>query len=287
LLLQLPRIADPDDRALAKAVIEGHIERLAQHHTPAIARALGCDAERIDGICERIRRFDPRPGWRHGAVGAQYITPDVIVSRQGRGWQARLNPAIIPRVRMNQTYAEMFQRHRDSRHGELGRHLQEAHWTMRNVEQRFSTILSVAQAVLKRQEAFLEHGPLAMRPLGLREVADEVGVHESTVSRVTNNKYMATPTGVFELKFFFSRAIATPAGGSCSATAIRGVISELIAQEDREAPWSDVQLAARLARQGLTVARRTVTKYRQQLKIPPAEARRHRQGHAESPAAAR
>src|SRR6185436_7375387 len=133
-------------------VIEHHIERLAQHHTPAIARALGCDPERVERVCDRIRRFDPRPGWRFGPIGTQYITPDVIVSRSGRQWQARLNPSIVPRVRMNQAYAEMFQRHRDSSHAELGRHLQEAHWTMRNVEQRFSTILMVAQSVLKRQQ---------------------------------------------------------------------------------------------------------------------------------------
>jgi RNA polymerase sigma-54 factor len=177
-------------------------------------------------------------------------------------------------VRLNQVYAELFQRHRDAKHSELAAHLQEARWTVRNVEQRFSTILTVAQAILRRQRHFLEYGPLAMKPLGLREIAEEVGLHESTVSRVTNNKYMATPAGVFELKYFFSRAMATASGGACSATAIRGVIKDMIDGEEATDPLSDAEIARQLARQGLTVARRTVTKYRQMLKVPSVERRR-------------
>ena len=154
---------------------------------------------------------------------------------------------------------------------------------MRNVEQRFSTILAVAQAILKRQHHFLAYGAMAMKPLALREIAEEVGVHESTVSRVTNNKYMATPCGVFELKYFFSRGLATANGGECSATAIRGLISEMIAAEAPGQPLSDVEIARQLAQQGLKVARRTVTKYRQLLKIEPAERRRARPGRRRMP----
>ena len=145
---------------------------------------------------------------------------------------------------------------------------------MRNVQQRFSTILMVAEAILKRQQHFLEFGPMAMKPLGLREIADELGLHESTVSRVTNNKYMATPVGVFELKYFFSREMATASGGACSATAIRGVIKGMIDAESPADPLSDAQIARLLVRQGLKVARRTVTKYRQLLKVASVERRR-------------
>ena len=181
---------------------------------------------------------------------------------------------MVPRVKLNQTYASMFQEHRDSQHGELAQHLQEARWTVKNVQQRFSTILMVAEAILKRQQHFLEFGPMAMKPLGLREIANELGLHESTVSRVTNNKYMATPVGVFELKYFFSREMATASGCACSATAIRGVIKGMIDAESPADPLSDAQIARLLVRQGLKVARRTVTKYRQLLKVPSVERRR-------------
>ena len=196
-----------------------------------------------------------------------------MIVRKVRGrWTATLNRAVVPRVKLNQTYASMFQEHRDSQHGELAQHLQEARWTVKNVQQRFSTILMVAEAILKRQQHFLEFGPMAMKPLGLREIANELGLHESTVSRVTNNKYMATPVGVFELKYFFSREMATASGGACSATAIRGVIKEMIDAENPADPLSDAQIARLLVRQGLKVARRTVTKYRQLLKVASGRA---------------
>ena len=202
------------------------------------------------------------------------MTPDVIVKKVRGTWAAALNHAVIPRVKLNQMYANLFQQHRSGSHGEMAAHLQDARWTVRNVQQRFSTILSVAQAILKRQHRFLDVGPLAMKPLGLREIADEVGIHESTVCRVTNNKYMATPVGVFELKYFFSRGMNTASGGSTSPTAVRGVIQGLIEAEDPHKPLSDAQIARLLLRQGLTVARRTVTKYRQLLKVEPVERRR-------------
>jgi RNA polymerase sigma-54 factor len=274
LLLQLPCIEDATERELARRIIGEHLDRLAQHDVCGLAKSLAREPAAIEAVCERIRHLDPRPGWRFGASDVHFIVPDVIVRKLRGTWTATLNPAVIPRVRLNRMYAELFQQHRNSKHAELAAHLQEARWTVRNVEQRFSTILVVAQAIIKRQRHFLEYGPLAMKPLGLREIADEVGLHESTVSRVTNNKYMATPSGVFELKYFFSRAMTTASGGACSATAIRGVIKDMIDAENVTDPLSDAEIARQLSRQGLTVARRTVTKYRQMLKVPAVERRR-------------
>lgn len=274
LLLQLPAIADGQDRELARQIVGEHLDLLAAKDAAGLARRLGCTPAEVQHVADAIRRLDPRPGWRFGAPNVQYLTPDVIVKKIRGEWTASLNPAIVPKVRLNHVYAEMFQRNRSTQHAELAAHLQEARWTISNVAQRFSTILSVAEAIVRRQKHFLEYGALAMKPLGLREIADEVGVHESTVSRVTNNKYMATPLGVFELKYFFSRAMVTASGGKCSATAIRGLIKDMIAAERPEAPLSDAEIARQLARQGLVVARRTVTKYRQILKIEAVERRR-------------
>lgn len=274
LRLQLPLVADAQKRALAERILRECVECLAARDMNAVARRLRVPVEQAEAACAAIRRLDPRPGWRFGSPSIAYVTPDVIVRKVRGQWTAALNEAVVPRVRLNRSYAEMFRRHRNAEHAELGAHLQEARWTVRNVEQRFSTILSVAQAILKRQHRFLAYGPMAMKPLALREIAQEVGVHESTVSRVTNNKYMATPVGVFELKYFFSRGLATANGGEASPTAIRGLIQEMITAEPAGHPLSDVDIARELAMQGLQVARRTVTKYRQQLKIEPAERRR-------------
>jgi RNA polymerase sigma-54 factor len=273
LLLQI-ELVDPAHRETARAIVTDHLERLAQRDVPGIARQLDRPLPDVDAACAALRRLDPRPGWRFSRPDTRYVVPDVIVKKVRGQWQAQLNGDVVPRLRLNRTYAELFRRHREASHGELGAHLQEARWTLRNVEQRFSTILAVAQAILRRQRLFFEHGPLAMKPLALRDIAAEVGAHESTVCRVTNNKFMATPSGLFELKHFFSRPMPMTSGGACSATAIRSVVKELIDAEDPLAPLSDVEVTQRLARQGLTVARRTVTKYRQALKIAPADRRR-------------
>jgi RNA polymerase sigma-54 factor len=274
LLLQLPQVEDAEEREIARAIVTDHLDRLAQHDVNGLARLLKRTPAQIEAACERIRHLSPRPGWNVEPTATQFITPDVIVRKIRGRWTATLNRAVVPRVRLNQAYASMFQEHRESQHGELAQHLQEARWTVKNVQQRFSTILMVAEAILKRQQHFLEFGPMAMKPLGLREIANELGLHESTVSRVTNNKYMATPVGVFELKYFFSREMATASGGACSATAIRGVIKGMIDAENPADPLSDAQIARLLVRQGLKVARRTVTKYRQLLKVASVERRR-------------
>jgi RNA polymerase sigma-54 factor len=274
LQLQLSCIAGREDRAVAGQIVSGHMEALAARDIRGLAKQLGQSQAAIESAWAAIRRLDPHPGWRFAELSVQYVTPDVIARKVRGQWTAILNEAVVPRVRLNRSYAELFQRYRGAQHAELGAQLQEARWTVRNVELRFATIVGVAQAILERQHHFLAYGAMAMKPLALREIAQEVGVHESTVSRVTNNKFMATPCGVFELKYFFSRGLATAGGGECSPTAIRGLIREIIAAEAPGRPLSDVDLARQLDSQGLKVARRTVTKYRQILRIGPAERRR-------------
>ena len=277
LLLQLREDGDPARQAvhrLAQRIVTEQLDRLAMRDVSGLARSLGVAEHAISQAADCIRRLQPRPGWRFGASSTRFVTPDVVVRKIRDHWTVTLNPSVVPKVRLNRMYADLFQSHRDARHSDLAAQLQEARWTVRNVEQRFATILRVAQAIVQRQRHFLDYGELAMKPLGLREIADELGLHESTVSRVTNNKYMATPAGVFELKYFFSRALATTSGGTCSATAIRGAIKDMIHEENPKQPLSDAHIARLLARQGLQVARRTVTKYRQMMRVPAYEMRR-------------
>lgn len=274
LWLQVRLLPDDGLRALAERIVLEHLDALAARDVPRLAQALRAPIAAVEAAVDRIRRLDPRPGWRLGSSRIDYIVPDVIVRRHRGQWTVQLNPAVVPRVRLNQVYARLYQQHSARQACPLGEHLQDARWTLRNVEQRFSTILDVARAIVRRQRHFLEFGPMAMRPLVLREIADEVGVHESTVSRVTNNKHMATPLGVFELKYFFSRPMVSASGGACSATAIRGLIADIIAAEDPCKPLSDADITRQLAVQGLMVARRTVTKYRQLLRIEPVDKRR-------------
>jgi RNA polymerase sigma-54 factor len=274
LQLQLPRIECPIARGLAQRIVTDHLRALAARDVAGLARALGAPVATVEQVCDRIRRLDPRPGWQFGSTRVDYIVPDVVVRKHKGQWVVSLNPAVVPKVRLNEVYAELFQRHRTRQNTELAQHLQEARWTLRNVEQRFSTILDVAEAIVRRQQHFLDYGPMAMKPLGLKEIAEEVGIHESTVSRVTNNKFMATPLGVYELKHFFSRAMMSANGRACSGTAIRGLIKDIIDAERHDTPLSDAEITRQLAQQGLRVARRTVTKYRQMLKIEAVERRR-------------
>ena len=274
LQLQLPDITCPTVRGLAQRIVEEQMPKLAARDVPGLAHALGEPLALVEQVCDRIRRLDPRPGWRFGSTRVAYVVPDVIVRKVNNKWTVHLNPAVVPKVRLNQVYAELFKRHRSTQNTEMAGQLQEARWTLRNVEQRFSTILDVAESIVSRQHHFFEFGAMAMKPLGLKEIAEEVGIHESTVSRVTNNKYMATPIGVFELKYFFSRAMVSASGSACSGTAIRGLVKDIIETERRETPLSDAEITRQLARQGLVVARRTVTKYRQMLRIDSVDRRR-------------
>ncbi|MEO5733832.1 MAG: RNA polymerase factor sigma-54 [Rubrivivax sp.] len=274
LTLQLPAIVCDEMRALAARIVGEFLPALAARDSLGLARKLGRSVAEVEAVCDRIRRLDPRPGWRFSASRVAYVVPDVMVRKLRGEWTVQLNPAVVPRVKLNQVYASLYTRHRNPQCVELGAHLQEARWTLRNVRQRFSTILQVAEAIVQRQRNFLDYGSMAMKPLGLKEIADAVGVHESTVSRVTNNKYMSTPSGVFELKYFFSRAMVSANGSACSGTAIRGLIQDIIEAEDNSSPLSDAEITRQLVMQGLKVARRTVTKYRQMLKFEAVDRRR-------------
>ncbi len=275
LSLQLNALeCDTPERALAMEVVRSKLELVAARDHERLREALGCTEERLRQALDLIRSLEPRPGSKLGSFEPRAIVPDVIVRREKKRWVVSINSAIYPRIRVNQQYAEQFRQVREGATALLAQHLQEARWLVRNLEQRFLTIQRVAEAVVARQRNFFEYGDLAMRPLTLREIADELGLHESTVSRATSHKYMATPRGVVAFKRFFSRQLATTSGGSCSATAIRALLREFIAAEDRRNPLSDVQLTELLADRGVKVARRTVTKYRRSMQLPAVDFRR-------------
>ena len=205
---------------------------------------------------------------RFGRGDARFVIPDVIVAKVRGKWTVNLNPAVVPRLRINRSYADAVS---GAGHSFLSKQLQEARWLLRSMEQRLVTIQRVAEAIVQKQRAFLEYGEVAMKPLALKHIAAQLSLHESTVCRVTNDKYLATPRGVFEFKHFFSRQLATEAGGACSATAVRALLKELIATEDPARPLSDAKLATLLSEQGLRVARRTITKYRTLMRVPSVE----------------
>ena len=275
LALQLEAMnADTPGRNIALDVVQNRLSMMAARDNTRLLEALGCSAEDLRLAMELIRSLDPRPGSKVGTFEPRAIVPDVIVRKEKKRWLVTVNSAIYPRIRVNQQYADYFRQARDGETALLAQHLQEARWLVRNLEQRFLTIQRVAEAVVARQRNFFEYGDLAMRPLTLREIADELGLHESTVSRATSHKFMATPRGVVAFKRFFSRQLATTSGGSCSATAIRALLREFIAAEDRRNPLSDVQLTELLADRGVKVARRTVTKYRRSMQLPAVDFRR-------------
>ena len=260
--------------ALAQRIVDEHLDILARHDYEALQRAAGCQASELRQACDIIRSLDPRPGRRYDQAPPAYIVPDVIVRKDQGQWRVYCNRGAVPQPRLHKVYADLFRTARYRDRGPMAQELQEARWLVRNVEQRYSTIQRVAEAIVRLQHMFFEYGPVALRPLMLREVSAELDIHESTVSRATANKYMATPMGILEFKYFFSRELATDTGGSCSAGAVRALIAELIDNEDPRMPLSDVALANKLAADGIVVARRTVSKYRAQIKRPPAEMRR-------------
>jgi RNA polymerase sigma-54 factor len=266
--------------ALARSIVSEHLPLLAARDFPRLRRVLGCSDDELRDAHQLIRSLNPRPGVAFGDSRADYVTPDVFVRRIKGRWTAVLNAEVMPRLRVNQAYADILKRGRHDRTidpGERGQwttRVQEARWLIRNIQQRFDTIVRVSQAIVDRQHNFFTHGEIAMRPLVLREIADTVGLHESTISRVTASKYMATPFGVYELKHFFGSHVATEAGGAASSTAIRALIKQLIGAEDTRNPLSDSKLAELLGEQGIVVARRTVAKYREAMKIPAVTLRR-------------
>ncbi|MDH1304803.1 RNA polymerase factor sigma-54 [Achromobacter sp. GD03932] len=276
LLLQLAAATGIGDalRALSMRIVAEQLERLARNDCAGLRHQLGCSEEALREACALIRSLDPKPGGRYSAEAPVYVVPDVFVDKWQSRWRVLPNRNAMPQARLHHTYAELFRRARLDDRSPMAQELQEARWLVRNVEQRYITIQRVAEAIVKRQQTFFEYGDVALRPLMLREVADDLDMHESTVSRATVGKYMVTPRGVFEFRHFFSRELATDTGGSCSATAVRALIKEMVEAEDPAMPLSDVALTQQLAANGILLARRTVSKYRGQLRMPPAELRR-------------
>ncbi|GAA5784081.1 RNA polymerase sigma-54 factor [Chitiniphilus shinanonensis] len=271
LAMQLRQLPADDIRQLALQLVEGHLDLLAARDYTRLKKALKCDDAQLKAANTLIVGLNPRPAARWAALTPRYVIPDVIVYKARGKWRARLNEAARPRFRVNRMYADILQR---SEGGVLARELQEARWLVKSVQQRFDTILRVAEAIVARQHAFFEHGEVAMRPMVLRDIAEELELHESTISRVTSQKYLHSPRGLFEFKYFFGSHVETEAGGECSATAIKAIIKQLIQNEDKNKPLSDSALAETLSRQGIVVARRTVAKYREAMQIAPVNQRK-------------
>jgi RNA polymerase sigma-54 factor len=275
LRLQLKSIpAGTPWRAEALKVVDGHLALLANRDVTKLKRLLHTDDAGVRGVRDLVRTLNPRPGASFARDEASYVVPDVIVRKLRGQWVAALNEAAMPKLRLNRIYADILTRNREASNQQLSAQLQEAKWLIRNVQQRFDTILRVAQAIVERQRRFFEHGEVAMRPMVLREIADMLDLHESTISRVTTQKYMLTPRGTYELKYFFGSHVATDTGGAASATAIRALIKQLIGAEDPKTPLTDSRIAEVLGEQGILVARRTIAKYRESLQIPPVNLRR-------------
>ena len=265
---------DTPGRDTALRLAEQHLALLGAHDFTKLKKQLQCNDDALRQAQALIVQLNPKPGEQYAAQAADHVIPDVIVELRGTAWRARLNPEALPRLRINRIYANILQQQDEKHTHQLSGQLQEARWFIKNLQQRFDTILRVAQAIVDRQRQFLEMGEVAMRPLVLREIADQLGLHESTISRVTTQKFMRTPRGIYEFKYFFSSGLATGTGGECSSTAIRAVIKQLVGEENPRQPLSDSRISEVLAQQGIIVARRTVAKYRESLRILPANLRK-------------
>ncbi len=274
LQLQLRTLAHPL-AALAREICARHLDHLAKRDWKRLGLLTQAAESELKQAHALIATLEPKPGRRFARDNNTPVVPDVIVRRRGRGWQASINPEVLPKLRVNEMYARALKQVKGAVSGSpLGGQLQEARWFIKNIQQRFDTIERVSQAIVERQSGFFTHGELAMRPLVLREIADELSLHESTISRVTTAKYMATPHGTFELKFFFGSGLSTETGGEASSTAVRALIRQFIEAEDKKKPLSDSQLATLLEEQGIQCARRTVAKYREGMKIATAPLRK-------------
>ena len=291
LRLQLQAMRRAATTATAQHAVLGVALRICKQPMDLLARR---DIKRLMQLCGAsdalvreaiaiIGRLEPKPGRRFVNVERNIVVPDVLVVQVGKGankrLRAQINPEVMPRLRVHDIYANALKQHRGSgsdasNYAALQQRLQEARWFIKNIQQRFDTILRVSTAIVERQKNFFAHGVLAMRPLVLREIADELGLHESTISRVTTAKFMATPQGTFELKYFFGSGLVTESGGNASSTAVRALIRQFIAAESANKPLSDNQLSDMLKEQGIGCARRTVAKYREGLKIAPTSLRR-------------
>jgi RNA polymerase sigma-54 factor len=285
LTLQLRLLPRSEAQMVAIIVCKSHLELLARRDLKKLCAVTGADEDMLREAQGLIVALEPKPGRQFARAEANIIIPDVIVQKAGRGWKVTLNPDVMPKLRINDLYANAIRAQRgpgsrsapDALNGAgagLNSRLQEARWFMKNILQRFDTIQRVSQAIVERQKNFFTHGAIAMKPLVLREIADELGLHESTISRVTTAKYMNTPFGTFELKYFFGSSLNTEAGGNASSTAVRALIKQIVAAENPAKPLSDSQISQMLDEQGIQVARRTVAKYRDALKIAPTQLRK-------------
>jgi len=275
LALQLDALPeDTQYRAEALLVVRQHLDVFAARDYFRLKKLLRCDDDVLRTIQAMIIGLNPQPTANFSGGETRYIIPDVVVRKIKGLWVTALNPEAMPKLRINRMYADILHRNRDASFQQLAGQLQEAKWLIKNVQQRFDTILRVSQAIVDRQRHFFEHGEVAMRPLVLREIAETLGLHESTVSRVTTQKFMLTPRGIFELKYFFGSHVSTETGGACSATAIRALIRQMVGEEDTRKPLSDSQISEVLGKQGIMVARRTIAKYRESLQILPVNLRK-------------
>jgi RNA polymerase sigma-54 factor len=259
----------------AAILVTSHLKLLAQRDYPALKRKLGVSMDDLKQVIFCIRTLNPKPGRTIGNSTAEYITPDVYLFKKNKKWVVELNPECTPHININTRYASLIKRADNSRDNQfLKGQLQEAKWFLKSIENRHDTLLKVAKCIVDEQDDFFELGETAMKPLILHQIAEKVEMHESTISRVTTQKFIHTPRGTYELKYFFSSHVSTQLGGECSATAIRAFIKQLIAEENLKKPLSDLKLSALLADKGITVARRTVAKYREAMSIPPSNERK-------------
>lgn len=272
-LLQLPE--HTPGFSTAKALVAEYLPLLGSRDFKQLMRKLKVKEAELQLAIALIQTLNPKPGDIISESSTEYVVPDVFVTKKDNRWQVNLNPEIAPKLRINSDYASLVKRADSSSDNTyLKDNLQEARWFLKSLQSRNETLLKVATCIVERQQGFLEHGPEAMKPMVLHDVAEMVEMHESTISRVTTQKYMHTPQGIFELKYFFSSHVATEAGGECSSTAIRAIIKKLVAAENPRKPLSDSKITELLADQGIKVARRTIAKYRESLNIPPSNERK-------------
>lgn len=276
LLIQLNQLAeDTPYLPQARLLVSHYLNLLGSRDYAQLMRRSRLSEEQLREVLALIQSLQPRPGETINRVPPEYVVPDVIVTKHAGRWRIELNPDIAPRIRVNSMYASFIKRADSSADNTYMRdQLQEAKWFIKSLQSRNETLLKVATRIVEHQQGFLEHGEEAMRPLILSEIAQAVEMHESTISRVTTQKYMHTPRGIFELKYFFSSHVSTDEGGECSSTAIRAMIRKLVASESPRKPLSDNKMAALLADQGIKVARRTVAKYREAMNIAPSNERK-------------
>ncbi len=271
--LQLRALA-PDTAGLATAlaIARDRLDLVAQRELLTLRRELRVTEEELEQALLLIRGCHPRPGSQISTAAAEYVVPDVFVRRSANGWTVEMNSATLPKVRINESYASLIGR--NAGHATMRTQLQEARWLLKSLEIRHDTLLKVARSIVERQHEFLDHGEERMRPMILRDIAEAIGMHESTISRVTSGKYMHTSRGVFELRYFFSSQVESADGSGTSSTAIRAKIRKLIREEASEAPLSDSRIAEILSKEGIPVARRTVAKYRESMGIAPSNERK-------------